>query len=181
MASDGLRLRLATMDDLPELRALMGRAIGELLGAWLPPEAVAAAHRIMGIDTQLIVDGTYFAVEAPGGDLAGCGGWGRRATTHGGDGTAGRDPALLDPARDAARIRAMYTHPGYARRGVGRLVIAAAEAAARAEGFRRAELVATPAGEPLYRACGYAVTETFDEVVGGVAIPLKRMAKDLTG
>lgn len=87
----------------------------------------------MGLDTQLVEDGTYLVVEADG-VKAGCGGWSRRATLYGGDTSPGRDAALLDPAKDAARVRAMYTHPAFTRRGVGRLVLSLCEDAARAEG-----------------------------------------------
>jgi GNAT superfamily N-acetyltransferase len=132
----------------------------------------------MGLDTQLVDDGTYFVVEQDGA-VAGCGGWSRRATLYGGDRSPGRDAALLDPARDAARVRAMYTHPAFARRGVGRLILSLCEAAARAEGFMRVELVATLAGEPLYRACGYQATERFVDDRGGSAVPLVRMSKAL--
>jgi GNAT superfamily N-acetyltransferase len=132
----------------------------------------------MGLDTQLVQDGTYFVVEQDG-SLAGCGGWSRRATMYGGDISPGRDPALLDPAADAARVRAMYTHPDFVRRGVGRMILAACEAAARAEGFRRAELVATMAGLPLYRACGYEVVERFSDDRGGAPVPLTLMMKAL--
>jgi GNAT superfamily N-acetyltransferase len=111
------------------------------------------------------------------GALAGCGGWSRRATMYGGDRSPGRDAALLDPATDAARVRAMYTHPAFVRRGVGRLILALCEDAARAEGFSRAELVATLAGEPLYAACGYRPTLRFTDDRGGVAVPLVRMTK----
>src|SRR5208282_3012169 len=97
----------------------------------------------MGLDTQLVADRTYFLVEEDG-RLAGCGGWSRRATLYGGDhSTALRDEALLDPAGDAARVRAMYTHPDFARRGVGRLILGLCEAAAAAEGFGRVQLMAT--------------------------------------
>ena len=133
----------------------------------------------MGLDTQLVEDRTYFIVEE-GAALAGCGGWSRRVTMYGGDHSAGRDAALLDPAKDAARVRAMYTHPSFARRGVGRLILSLCEDAARAEGFRRAELVATMAGEPLYRACGYEPIESFSDNRTGVAVPLLRMSKSLT-
>jgi GNAT superfamily N-acetyltransferase len=172
-----MHLRLATAADDPAMRELMNRAIGELLKPYLPPDAVAASFEIMGIDTQLIADGTYFAV-FEGDELTGCGGWSRRATLFGGDHTAGRDAALLDPAREPARVRAMYTDPKYVRRGVGRMILAACEAAARAEGFTRVELAATLAGEPLYRACGYEVIEPFtSRTSAGVEVPLLRMGK----
>ncbi len=132
----------------------------------------------MGLDTQLIDDGTYFIVEEQG-VFAGCGGWSRRATLYGGDRSPGRDTALLDPANDAARVRAMYTHPSFTRRGVGRLILALCEDAARAEGFTRAELMATMAGEPLYRACGYETVEELVDDRGGVGMPLLRMRKAL--
>ena len=172
-----LRIRVATEADLPALRALMNRSIGELQRGFLDPAQVAASFDIMGLDTQLVADRTYFVVEA-GGDLAGCGGWSRRATLFGGDHTAGRDAALLDPAREAARIRAMYTSPDFNRRGVGRLIIETCEAAAAAEGFTRCEMAATLAGEPLYLSCGYEVIEPFDGVTStGARVPLKRMGK----
>jgi GNAT superfamily N-acetyltransferase len=132
------------------------------------------------LDTQLVADRTYFAIEA-GDRLAGCGGWSRRATLFGGDHSAGRDAAVLDPATDAARVRAMYTHPDFVRRGIGRMILDACETAAAAEGFRRCELAATLAGEPLYLACGYRQIERFDEPTPqGVEVPLVRMGKSLT-
>jgi GNAT superfamily N-acetyltransferase len=132
------------------------------------------------LDTQLIDDGTYFAVEQDG-VVGGCGGWSRRATLYGGDRSPGRDAALLDPARDPARVRAMYTHPAFVRRGVGSLILRLCEEAARAEGFARVELMATMAGEPLYRACGYRPIERVVDGRGGEPVPLVRMGKDLRG
>lgn len=174
--------RLATEDDLPALNALMALAIMVLQRGFLSEAEIAASHAVMGLDTQLITDRTYYLVEDDG-RLAGCGGWSRRATLYGGDhGTAPRDPALLDPARDAARIRAMYTHPSFARRGVGRLILDLCEAAAIEKGFTRAELMATLAGEPLYRATGYVEIErTTAPPIGGVAVPLVLMGKRLGG
>jgi GNAT superfamily N-acetyltransferase len=172
-----LTLRLATLDDVPTLTPLMNAAIGDLQKPFLDADQLAGSFEVMGLDTQLIADGTYFAVE-DGGAIVGCGGWSRRATLFGGDHSAGRDAALLDPARDAARVRAMYTHPAQVRRGIGRMILDACEAAARAEGFRRVELAATLAGEPLYRACGYSEIERFESVTStGVAVPLLRMGK----
>jgi len=171
--------RLADARDLDAMRALMEVSIAQLQKPYLSAEQIASSRSIMGLDTQLIVDQTYFVVEFDG-QLAGCGGWSRRATLYGGDATPGRSPALLDPKTDAARIRAMYTHPAFARKGVGRLILALCERAATAEGFRRAELVATLSGEALYAACGYLAIEHFCDARGGVAVPLVRMAKALS-
>jgi GNAT superfamily N-acetyltransferase len=172
--------RLATEADLPALKALMGRAIAELQRGFLSEAEIAASHAVMGLDTQLVADRTYFMVEA-GAALAGCGGWSRRATLYGGDhSTALRDAALLDPAKDAARVRAMYTDPAFARRGVGRLILSLCEAAAAAAGFRRVQLMATLSGEPLYRACGYEEIErTASAPVDGVRVPLVLMGKGI--
>ena len=156
----------------------MDAAIGELQKDFLSDAEIAASRLLMGLDTQLIDDGTYYVVEV-GGELAGCGGWSRRATLYGGDQSPGRDEALLDPAKDPARIRAMYTHPRHARKGVGRLILSLCEEAARAEGFSRAELMSTMAGEPLYRACGYEPLARVVDNRGGAAVPLVRMAKAL--
>lgn len=174
-----LTLRLATSADEPAMRVIMNRAIAELLKPYLPPDAVTASFEIMGLDSQLIADGTYFAVTEDD-QIVGCGGWSRRATLFGGDHTSGRNAALLDPAREPARVRAMYTGPGHVRRGIGRMVLDACEVAARAEGFRAVELAATLAGEPLYRACGYEVIEPFtSRTSAGIEIPLLRMGKPL--
>lgn len=175
----GFTHRLATEADIPALRALMAAAIDELQQGFLTPAQIAASRLVMGLDTQLLADRTYFAIES-GGALAGCGGWSRRSTLFGGNHTPGRDPALLDPATDAARVRAMYTAPGFARRGVGRLILSLCEAAAAAEGFRRVELAATLSGEPLYRACGYHPIEPFSVDADGVPVPLIRMGKELS-
>ena len=178
MSTISLHHRLATRDDIVALTALMNAAIGELQKPFLTDAQIASSRAIMGLDTQLIDDGTYFVVEQDG-LVAGCGGWSRRATLYGGDCSPGRDAAPLDPAKDAARVRAMYTHPSFTRRGVGRLILALCEDAARTEGFTCVELMATMAGEPLYRACGYdAIEEVVDER-GGVGVPLLRMQKVL--
>jgi GNAT superfamily N-acetyltransferase len=170
--------RLATRADIPALAVLMNAAIGELQKPFLTEEQIASSRAIMGLDTQLVDDGTYFIVEQ-NGLLAGCGGWSRRATLYGGDRSPGRDAALLDPTKDAARVRAMYTHPSFVRRGVGRLILALCEDAARGEGFTSVELMATMAGEPLYRACGYEAVEEIVDNRGGAGVPLLRMRKAL--
>jgi GNAT superfamily N-acetyltransferase len=178
MTEGNLQIRIARLDELAALHALMELAIGELLKPFLNAAEIASSRTIMGLDSQLVRDGTYFVVQEKGA-LAGCGGWSRRATMYGGDVSPGRDPALLDPAKDAARVRAMYTHPAFVRRGVGRMILARCEDAARAEGFTRAELVATMAGLPLYLACGYRPVEHFTDDRGGTPVPLARMVKAL--
>src|SRR5215207_4673176 len=149
--SPALTSRLATREDIPVLVPLIQAAIEELQKGFLNDAQIRSSHAIMGLDQHLIDDGTYFAVEIDG-RLAGCGGWSRRATLYGGDHSAGRDAALLDPSRDPAKVRAMYTHPAYTRRGVGRLILARCEEAAAAEGFTSVELMATLSGRPLYEA-----------------------------
>jgi len=171
--------RLATLADVPRLTEVMDAAISELQRAYLDDAQIEASRAVMGIDTQLIEDGTYFVVESPGGDVAGCGGWSRRATMYGNDHSPGRDAKLLDPAVDAARVRAMYTNPAYARRGVGRLVLELCEAAAASEGFTRLELVGTLSGEPLYAAYGFEPLERLDASLTDVPVPCVRMAKPI--
>jgi GNAT superfamily N-acetyltransferase len=176
----GLTSRLAGPDDIPALEAVMAAAIGELQRGFLTPAQIEASRTIMGLDRQLIADGTYFVVQAPGdfgGRIAGCGGWSRRATLYGGDHSPGRDAALLDPAADSARVRAMYTHPDFARRGVGRLILALCEEAASAEGFIRLELMATMSGRPLYESYGFTAIEEVIDDRGGKPVPLVRMGK----
>jgi GNAT superfamily N-acetyltransferase len=129
-----LTSRVATRADVAALVPLMEAAIEELQTEFLDAEQIRSSRAIMGLDKQLIDDGTYYVVECDR-RLAGCGGWSRRATLYGGDHSAGRDAAMLDPARDPARVRAMYTHPDFTRRGVGRLILSLCESAAAAEGF----------------------------------------------
>jgi len=170
--------RLSRREDLEPLRALMALAITELQKPFLDESQIASSRAIMGLDTQLIDDRTYFIVESDG-MLAGCGGWSRRSTLYGGDQSPGRSAALLDPAKDAARVRAMYTHPHHTRKGVGKLIVSLCEKAAKSEGFKRMELMATMAGEPLYIACGYEPCERIMDDRGGVAVPLLCMRKAL--
>ena len=160
----------------------MAAAIGELQRGFLTPAQIEASRMIMGLDRQLIADGTYFVVEEAkdqGAQIAGCGGWSRRATLYGGDHTPGRDPELLDPATDAARVRAMYTAPAFARRGVGRLILELCEAAAKTEGFTRMELMGTMSGRPLYESYGFQQIEKILDDRGGAPVPLVRMGKSI--
>jgi GNAT superfamily N-acetyltransferase len=172
--------RLAVAADTADIAALMERAIAELQRPFLTDEQIAASRLSMGLDTQLIADGTYFAITA-GRDLVGCGGWSKRATLYGGNHSADlRDDRLLDPAIEPARIRAMYTDPAHVRRGIGRLILGLCEAAAREAGFHRLELMATAAGQPLYSVCGYDVIERVERMSGeGIAVPGAVMGKRL--
>ncbi len=169
--------RWATEDDLPAVEALMARAIDALQNDVLTPAQVAASRLVMGLDRRLVDDGTYLLAEEDR-RLVGCGGWSRRATLFGGDdGVVPREPRFLDPAAEPARIRAMYTDPAHVRRGIGRDILLRCEAAAREAGFARAELMATLAGLPLYRACGYEPIEEIEADAGGIAVPLVRMGR----
>jgi GNAT superfamily N-acetyltransferase len=170
--------RLATLSDLGVLRTLMDASISELQKPFLDSQQIESSRTIMGLDTQLIEDGTYFIVESEG-QVVGCGGWSRRATLYGGDQAPGRNADYLDPKRDPAKVRAMYTHPMYARQGIGRLILSLCESAATSEGFLRVELMATKSGEPLYLACGYEPIEIVQDDRGGAPVPLIRMHKGL--
>jgi GNAT superfamily N-acetyltransferase len=175
-----LTSRQAGPDDIAALEIVMAAAIAELQKGFLTPAQIEASRMIMGLDRQLVADGTYFIVEALDGEgvrIAGCGGWSRRATLYGGDHSPGRDPELLDPAKDAARVRAMYTHPDFARRGVGRRILELCEAAAKAEGFTRLELMGTMSGRPLYESYGFEAIEDILDDRGGEPVPLVRMGK----
>ena len=172
--------RIARAEDLDALREVMRRSIEQLQDDFLTPEQVAASHKVMGLDAQLVADGTYFIVEREG-RIAGCGGWSWRSTLYGGDESiVSREPRALDPATEPARIRAMYTDPDFIRQGVGRLVLELCEKAARKAGFTSATMMATMAGVPLYRACGYVEADPpVTDNVDGVDVPLVRMEKRL--
>ena len=172
--------RIAKPEDLDALREVMRRSIETLQDDFLDPEQVAASHMVMGLDAQLVLDGTYFVVES-GDRIAGCGGWSWRSTLYGGDDSVvAREPRALDPATEPARIRAMYTDPDFTRQGVGRLVLRLCEDAASDAGFKSATMMATMAGVPLYRACGYAEVEApITADIDGVEVPLVRMEKRL--
>jgi GNAT superfamily N-acetyltransferase len=150
--------RVATEPDVRAIEDLMKASIAENMKEFLTGEEIAATQESMGLDTTLISDRTYFVVETVQDGktlIVGCGGWSRRRTLYGGDHTAGRDDSHADPATDAARIRAMYTRPGWTRQGIGSLLLQLGENAARAAGYTTIELGATLSGEPLYRARGY--------------------------
>ncbi len=173
-------IRVARPDDVPGLQALIADSVrGLSKGYYSPRQVESALVYVFGVDSQLIADGTYFVAES-GNALVGCGGWSKRNTLYGGDQTKGTEDPLLDPASDAARIRAFFVHPAWARLGIGRQLMHTCETAARAAGFRRVELGATLPGEPLYAALGYGVVERFRlQFPDGEEFPLVKMSKAL--
>lgn len=175
-------LRPATEDDIPSLQALIEASVRVLqAGDYSPAQIEGALGTVLGLDTQLIADRTYFVAEAAHASkphLAGCGGWSRRMTLFGADHGPGREPALLDPANDAAKVRAIFVHPAYARRGLGSLILATVEEAAHAAGFRRFELGSTLTGVRLYLLRGYVETERAAvPLANGESISVVRMVK----
>jgi GNAT superfamily N-acetyltransferase len=176
-------LRLATEDDIPALHALIEASVrGLQAGDYTPAQIEGALGTVLGLDTQLIRDRTYFIATSLDQNLkawsAGCGGWSKRKTLFGADRGPGREPDLLDPATDAAKVRAIFVHPDFARRGLGSLILAHVEAAAAAAGFRRFEMGSTLTGVPLYRLKGYIEVERIAVPLwNGEALPVVKMAK----
>jgi N-acetylglutamate synthase-like GNAT family acetyltransferase len=199
-------VRKAAPEDIPHLRELIEASVRALqANDYTPAQIEGALHSVYGVDTQLIADGTYFAVVRVGvregvrvedepappsppvthhSSLTtvpvACGGWSKRKTLYGGDQYAQREDSLLDPARDAAKIRAFFVHPQWARRGIGTLILEACENAARAVGFTRLEMGATLSGVAFYRAKGYAALENLQvPLSNGEMLPIVRMAKEI--
>jgi GNAT superfamily N-acetyltransferase len=181
-------LRIATEDDLPALQTLIEASVrGLQANDYTAAQIEGALGTVLGLDTQLIRDRTYFIAEAQSGAaeataLAGCGGWSKRKTLFGPDGGPGREPELLDSARDAARIRAIFVHPAYARQGLGSLILARVEAEAFSAGFRRFEMGSTLTGVPLYRLRGYVEVERIDvPLANGEVVQVVKMVKSAAG
>jgi GNAT superfamily N-acetyltransferase len=175
-------LRVAAADDVAGIRTLIEASVRGLQAVDYPPAQIEGAlATVFTVDSRLVADGTYFVAFAEGGELAGCGGWSRRETLYGGDHQVERiEAALLDPALDAARIRAIFVHPGFARMGLGSLILEAAEEAAKAEGFRRFEMGSTLTGVALYKLKGYREKERLRVPVGsGEEIEVVRMTKEI--
>ena len=176
-------IRLATSSDIPALHALIEVSVRVLQRHDYTPEQIEGAlGTVLGLDTQLIDDGTYFVVEAgPEREhlvLAGCGGWSHRKTLFGSDHGPYRQNAFLDPATDAAKIRAFFVHPDWARRGIGSMILETCEQAARKAGFTRLEMGATLTGVPLYEARGYKSVERIEVPLrNGHLLPVVRMVK----
>ena len=176
--NEAFSIRLARAEDIPTLEALIPLSVRVLQAPYYSAAQMEAAlGPVFGVDRQLITDGTYFAVERSGEVIAG-GGWSRRRAVFGVDRARVGDDSILDPARDPARIRAFFVHPDWARRGIGRSILLACEAAICAAGFRAAVLVATLAGEPLYASFGYSVDERYEVPLSDrLVLPVVRMTK----
>lgn len=185
-----IQIRQAALADVPVLRNLIDASVrGLQTGDYTPSQIDSGLAIVYGVDTQLIRDGSYFVAEAGSDDsdailapsIVGCGGWSKRKTLYGGDQWTGREAALLDTRQDAAKIRAFFVHPTWARRGIGSMILEACENAALAEGFTRFEMGATLTGVPFYQARGYVCLENLEvPLANGESLPIVRMEKRST-
>jgi GNAT superfamily N-acetyltransferase len=175
-----ISIRLATPDDVPALNDLIAASVRKLQATdYTEGQREGALGSVFGVDPVLIEDRTYF-VAAAGNELRACGGWSRRATPFGTDHSPARDDSVLDPARDAAKIRALFVHPEHARGGLGTRILNACEAAAKAAGFHRTELTATMTGIKLFGKRGYTPAEEIQvRLRNGELLPVIRMVKQL--
>jgi GNAT superfamily N-acetyltransferase len=177
-----ITIRIAGESDIPALRPLIEASVRGLQTAdYTSLQIDAALRKVFGVDSQLIADGTYLVAETSRGEIAGCGGWSKRKTLYGGDVWVAREDSLLDPVKDAAKIRAFFVHPKWARRGIGTLILGACEKAALDAGFTRFEMGATLTGVPLYSARGYTTLEHLAVPLGdGLTLPIVRMEKQIS-
>ncbi len=176
-----LEIRIATENDRDAIEQLIFLSARELSRGYYSDEQIAAAlARVYGVDSALIDDGTYFVAETSG-MLVGCGGWSKRKTLFGGDQFVNRDSGLLDPRTDAAKIRAFFVHPNYARRGIARAMLARCEAEAQRDGFKSFELMSTLPGVEFYRASGFSAADSIVYDAGGVSLDFVPMKKALPG
>ena len=190
MKETKIHIRKAAAADVPRLREVIEASVRGLQAEdYSPAQMEGALKSVYGVDSQLIADGTYLVADielqnrqsqdTP--EIVACGGWSKRKTLYGGDQYTAREDSLLDPARDAAKIRAFFVHPNWARRGIGSLILEACENAARETGFTRLEMGATLSGVVFYKAKGYAALENLEAPLGnGEVLPIVRMAKKLT-
>ena len=186
-ATPAFTLRLATEADIPALHVLIEASVrGLQAGDYTPAQIEGALGTVLGLDTQLIADRTYFLAESLDQNAkqrsccpAGCGGWSKRKTLFGADRGPGRELELLDPSTDAAKVRAIFVHPDFARRGLGSVILAEVENAARQAGFQRFEMGSTLTGVPLYRLKGYVEVERIEVPLwNGEALPVVKMIKN---
>jgi len=173
-------VRAATVGDVSALNALIDSSVRGLSTDYYTTAQIdAAMDDVFGVDTQLIADGTYYVVDGPAGPIA-AGGWSARRTLFGGDQMKGSEDPMLDPASDAARIRAFFVHPEWTRRGLARALYDTCARAAAAAGYRSFELMATLPGVPLYDALGFAEVERVVLTLrGGVMVPFVRMSRTI--
>jgi GNAT superfamily N-acetyltransferase len=176
---DAARVRPATRTDIPRLSHVIERSVRELQRHdYTEPQIEGALKTIFGVDTSLIDDGTYLVIEI-GGEIVACGGWSKRKTLFGGDQWTHRENDMLDPATDAAKIRAFFVRPDWARRGLGSLLLESCENAARAAGFWRFEMGATLTGVHLYERRGYKEVDRIAvRLANGETVPVVRMVKE---
>lgn len=185
MEGDGVTIRLATLEDVPDLRVLIDVSVRELSVGYLTPDQIERELQfVISPDTQLIRDGTYFVGVHPTDGMVAAGGWSRRRALHGGDAYKAHASAdadeLLIPGQDAARIRAMFVHPNWKRRGLGRRLFETARAAAEAAGFDSLVLTATLPGVPLYEALGFRTDRRYlDSLPDGSGIPVVEMSRPI--
>jgi GNAT superfamily N-acetyltransferase len=193
MKHANIHLRLAVPEDVPVLRQLIEASVrGLQTQDYTPAQIEGALSTVFGVDSQLIADGTYIVAEAESGTfestgvknspagwmIVGCGGWSKRKTLYGSDHWTGREDALLDPLHDAAKIRAFFIHPDWARRGVGSMILKGCEDAARSAGFTRYEMGATLTGAKLFGAKGYVAVKPISiPLVNGESLPVIHMEK----
>jgi len=179
-----IRIRIARRADVPRLREIIEASVrGLQAGDYTPAQIEGALKSVYGVDSQLIDDGTYFVADVVESEqvkheIVACGGWSKRKTLYGGDQFAAREDSLLDTERDAAKIRAFFVHPKWARHGIGSMILEACEKAAINAGFTCLEMGATLSGVPFYRAKGYVEIEDQSAPLGnGEALPIVKMAK----
>ncbi|HEY0049545.1 MAG TPA: GNAT family N-acetyltransferase [Pyrinomonadaceae bacterium] len=172
-------IRKANLEDRAAIERLIAEsARGLSRDKYSNPQIEAAIAMVFGVDTDLILDGTYLVVEADGA-IVGCGGWSKRKTLFGGDRFAVRDSSRLDPQTEAARIRAFFVHPDYARKGIARAILSECESAAREHGFRSLELMATLPGIKFYEAHDYKGKELVEyEIAEGIRMEFLPMRKE---
>ena len=179
-------IRPAVASDIPVLRELIDASVRRLQsGDYSPIQIDSALRTVFGVDSQLVNDGTYLLVEAVPADpqkkpvIVACGGWSKRKTLYGGDRWRDRQDDLLDPEIDAAKVRAFFIHPDWARQGIGTLLLDACESAARAAGFTRFEMGATLTGAKLFQQRGYVAVERLEvPLEGDITLPIIHMVKE---
>ncbi len=177
-----MTIRLAKESDIPALHTLIAQSIrGLQANDYTPAQIEGAIGNALGLDTQLVADGTYFLAETPGTPYpVACGGWSFRRTLFGSDGASTRESTPLDPATEPAKIRAIFVHPAHARQGLGSLILAHAEQAAAAAGFTRFEMGSTLTGVPLYRLKSYQPVEELSiPLPNGESLPIVKMTRRL--